>query len=223
MSLLHVTVQSHERALERCDGKLTRVLEPGRHRRQRRARYEHVDVRERLSTVSPQEVPTSDGVSVKVSAAIRWSIVDAASYVATIDAESFVYLATQVALRDALSGLELADVTREGRHTVTDALTEAAQQAGLGVGIAVAEVVVKDVILPPEIRAAYAELVTARQRSQVQLETARSESAALRSMANAAKLMDDHPALARLRLVQAAPYGTQVVLQVRDGAPTPES
>lgn len=223
MSLLHVTVQSHERALERTDGTLTRVLEPGRYRRQRRASYEHVDVRERLSTVAPQEVPTADGVSVKVSAAIRWSIVDAAAYVGTIEAESLVYLAAQVALRDALSGLELADVTREGRRTVTEALTAAAQQAGLGVGIAVAEVVVKDVVLPPEIRAAYAEIVTARQRSQVQLETARSEAAALRSMANTAKLMDDHPALARLRLIQSAPYGTQVVLQVRDADVTPDA
>ena len=78
------------------------------------------------------------------------------------------------------------------------------------------EVVVKDVVLPSEIRAAYAELVTARQRGQVQLETARAETAALRSMANAAKLLDDHPALAQLRLVQAAPYGTKFVLQVKD-------
>ncbi len=60
------------------------------------------------------------------------------------------------------------------------------------------------------------ELVTARQRGQVQLETARAETAALRPMANAAKLLDDHPALAQLRLIQAAPPGTTIVLEVGD-------
>jgi hypothetical protein len=67
--------------------------------------------------------------------------------------------------------------------------------------------VVKDVILPPELRSAYAELVTSRTRGQAQLEAARAETAALRSLANGAKLLDEHPALARVRLVQALPYG----------------
>ncbi|MFZ2241671.1 MAG: slipin family protein, partial [Gordonia amarae] len=40
---------------------------------------------------------------------------------------------------------------------------------------------------------------------------------ALRSMANAGRLLDAHPALAQLRMVQEVPYGTKVVLAV--GAP----
>ena len=74
------------------------------------------------------------------------------------------------------------------------------------------EVVVKDVILPGDLRAAYAELVSARTRGQAQLEAARAETAALRSLANGAKLLDEHPALARLRLVQALPPGSTVEL-----------
>ena len=79
-------------------------------------------------------------------------------------------------------------------------------------GVEVWQVVVKDVILPPDLRSAYAELVTARARGQAQLEAARAETAALRSLANGAKLLDDHPALARLRLVQALPPGSTVEL-----------
>ena len=62
------------------------------------------------------------------------------------------------------------------------------------------------------------ELVTARSRGLAQLEAARAETVALRSLANGARLLDEHPALARLRLVQAAPYGSRVVLAVGDGA-----
>ena len=49
--------------------------------------------------------------------------------------------------------------------------------------------------------------MTARQRGQAKLEAARAETAALRSLANGAKLLDEHPALARQRLVQALPPG----------------
>lgn len=81
----------------------------------------------------------------------------------------------------------------------------------------VADVVIKDVVLPGELRAAAMELATAQQRAAIQLEQARAETAALRSMANAAKLLDDHPALARQRLVQAAGPGARLVLQLSDG------
>jgi regulator of protease activity HflC (stomatin/prohibitin superfamily) len=218
MGIFHLTVHAHERALEQRDGRLGAVLGPGRHRRRRRTTYQLLDVRERLSQVAPQEVLTADGVTVKVSAAMRWSIIDPHAFVLTVDPEAIVYLAVQVSLREQLATLELAAVVREGRRTVAEAMTAAAREAGLTLGMEILAVVVKDVVLPAEIRTLYAEMATARQRGQVQLETARAETAALRSMANAAKILDDHPALAQLRLVQSAPYGTKIVLQVRDGA-----
>jgi regulator of protease activity HflC (stomatin/prohibitin superfamily) len=91
-------------------------------------------------------------------------------------------------------------------------VTAAAVEAADPLGLTVADVVIKDVIVPVELRSAYAELVTTKQRAQEQLEAARAETAALRSMANGAKLLDDHPALAMLRMIQAAPYGTKIVL-----------
>ena len=78
------------------------------------------------------------------------------------------------------------------------------------------EVVVKDVILPPEVRAAATELVTARTRGMARLESARAETAALRSLANGAKVVAANPALARLRMVQEAFPGTTLVLQLRE-------
>lgn len=71
---------------------------------------------------------------------------------------------------------------------------------------------VKDVILPAELRTAYAELSPPGSAARGQLEAARSETAALRSLANAARLHDEHPALVQLRLVQAVPYGSTVRL-----------
>lgn len=218
MSVFTVVVARHERVLAVRDGAVVGVLDPGRHRRQRRVSYEPVDIRPRLGSVAPQEVLTADGISVRVTAATRWRIVDPLAFTAMTDPEAVVYLAIQVALREQLSTRESGDVVRSGRAEVSIAVLEAAQAAGQPVGIAVEDVVIKDIVLPAELRAAYAELVTVRQRAQAQLETARAETAALRSMANAAKLLDDHPALARLRMIQAAPYGTKIVLTTPDGA-----
>jgi hypothetical protein len=79
---------------------------------------------------------------------------------------------------------------------------------------------------PAEIRAAAMQLVTAKTRGAAQLESARAETAALRALANAGKLLDAHPALAQLRLVQQIPCGSRVVLAmggaVPDTAPDPD-
>lgn len=204
-----------ERVLEYVDGSFTRVLGPGRHRRRtrRRAQYRRVWMPQRIETLAPQDVLTSEGVTVRVSSATRWGVGDPRQFVELAqDPAAIVYLAVQVALREALVGYDVERAVRESRVPVGVALTEAARTAGAGVGIDVREVVVKDVILPPELRASYAELATARTRGLAQLEAARAETAALRSLANGAKLLDEHPALARQRLVQALPPGTTVKL-----------
>lgn len=208
-----LTVFSHERAVEYVDGVCTRVLGPGRHRQPRRATYRRVQVLDQVVTTAPQEVLTADGVSVRVTAAVRWRVADPRAYVETVaDPTGLVYLAVQVALRDALAAVDVEALVRDARRLTGAALVEAARGAGASVGVEVVDVVVKDVILPPDLRSAYAELVTARTRGQAQLEAARSETAALRSLANGAKLLDEHPALARLKLVQALPYGSTLEL-----------
>ncbi|CAN7260485.1 slipin family protein [Knoellia sp. LjRoot47] len=217
MFLIHVSVPAHCAAVELVDGAPTRVLEPGRHRRARRATYVVVDLREQLLAVPPQEILTVDGVQVRVSAAVRWAIADPVAWLErATDPLALVYLGTQVALRDAVAGLTLDTVAQRGSGLDAAALTAAVASVARPVGVAVTEVVVKDVIVPAEVRAATLELATARQRGAAQLEAARAETAALRSLANGAKLLDDHPALARMRLVQSAPMGTQLVLRLGD-------
>ena len=212
-----LTVQPGVNVVEYLDGACTRVLAPGRHAKRTRADYRAVSVRERLDLVAPQEVLTSDGVTVRVTASVRSRVADPQRLLeAADDPFALVYLAVQVALREALVEVDAESVVRAARRTLGDSVTLAARAVGERVGLDVLEVVVKDVILPPELRSAYAELVTARTRGQAQLEAARADTAALRSLANGAKLLDEHPALARLRLVQALPYGSKLELSFDD-------
>lgn len=78
-----ITVRSHERVLAYRDGRLERVLNPGRHRRRARTDLVRVDVRERIVTLAPQEVLTSDGVTLRVTAALVWSVSDPVAFLET--------------------------------------------------------------------------------------------------------------------------------------------
>ena len=222
MSLTRFTVEPRHCALRYRHGGLEQVLPAGRHRRVRGQRLVVLDLRERLAPIAPQEVLTSDGVTIRVSAVVRWSVGDPVAFVeVSDDPAATVYLAAQVALRDALASLTADEVVGRGAVLPADRITAATAEVARRVGVDVAEVVVKDVIVPVELRAAAAELATARRRGEAQLEAARAETAALRSLANGAKLLDAHPALARLRLVQSAPPGTRIVLGVPDAGHDP--
>lgn len=207
------TVQPWEVLLERRDGEATVVLGPGRHVVRRRAEHQLVDLRERLDLVPTQEVLTADGVTAKVSAVFRWTVADPVAFTERLrDPVGAVYLAIQLGLRDVLAGQEAEALVRAPRSRLAEGVRDRAAASAAEVGIRLVDVVVKDVVLPGDLRAAYAELVVGRHRAQAQLEAARAETAALRSLANGAKLLDDHPSLAQLRLVQALPPGSRVEL-----------
>ena len=71
------------------------------------------------------------------------------------------------------------------------------------IGINILAVEVKDVIFPADLKSAFAETLKAKQEGQAALERARGETAALRNLANAARVLEGNPALMNLRLVQS--------------------
>jgi regulator of protease activity HflC (stomatin/prohibitin superfamily) len=216
MSLINrVTVKAGQSALAYRSGALSRVLEPGKYWLYGAVSIVVVDIRERLITLAPQEVLTSDAVSLRVTVALRIVVTDAAAYIEkAVDPVAAVYLAAQITLRENAAELAAEDVMRRSTRIDAVAIRDAAREAGARTGIDVLDAYVKDVIVPAEMRTAAMELVTAKSRGAAQLEAARAETAALRALANAGKLLDAHPALAQMRLVQQVPYGSRVVLAV---------
>lgn len=215
--LFSVVVDAGEVALVHRDGSLARTLSPGRYNRRRGETYVVVDMSERLTTLAPQEIPTAEGVAVKVGSAVRWKVTDPVAFTTrTRQAEDVLYLEAQVALRTVLAELPLDKIAQapRGDASLTDRVRDLVNSAVAELGISVVAVVARDVILPSEVRQANLDLVTARVRGLAQLETARAETATLRSLANAARVLDASPALERLRLVQSAPYGAQIRIEM---------
>jgi regulator of protease activity HflC (stomatin/prohibitin superfamily) len=207
-------VQAWEQALVFRRGALVETLGPGAYRRWRGAQVVRVvDTRSWTVVLPTQEVPIADGVPVKVTVAAVARVVDAAAFVTgSQDPHAALYLAVQVALRAVVTGMPL-DELLTGRGAIGSLLL--ASVIGIDdLGVAVDSLEVKDIVLPAEVKRAQVEVLVAKAEGLAALERARGETAALRSLANGARLAADNPALLHLRLFQqlAATTGHTVVI-----------
>jgi regulator of protease activity HflC (stomatin/prohibitin superfamily) len=183
-------------------GQLVTTLTPGRYRRWGAGfTLRAVDIRPWILTLPTQEVPTADGATVKVTVAGQARVTDPVAFVtAAQDANQGLYLAIQIALREVLVGTPL-DALLAGRAELGARLAEAVRGVDQ-LGLAAERLEIKDVILPGELKKAQAQLLVARAQGLAALERARGETAALRGLANAARMAADNPALVQLRLLQ---------------------
>jgi regulator of protease activity HflC (stomatin/prohibitin superfamily) len=217
---VRIVVQEWERVLAYRDGRFEEILGPGGHRRRgRRRAFVRVPVRPRLLFVPGQEVLTADGLSVRVSLAVAVSTTDPRRWHEAVDhADGFVYSALQIGLREAVAAQTLEELLA-ARVPLSDGLRERVQASADAVGISVDSLAVRDVMVPAELRRAAADVATARAQGQAVLERARSEVAATRALANAARMIADQPALLQLRTLQAVEAGRATVVLTQGAVP----
>jgi regulator of protease activity HflC (stomatin/prohibitin superfamily) len=198
-----VVVIEYERGLRYDKGRFTGEVGPGRYWLVRqRSTIERIDVRATVVTVPGQEVITSDGVSIRISLAAEYAIVDPA--VAVNEHEDFrgaLHVALQLALRELAAETEV-DTLLERRTELGARLLERTVEAARGLGVELRSVEIKDLMFPGELRRTFAQVVAARKEGLAALERARGETASLRNLANAARMMSANPALLQLRLLQ---------------------
>ena len=90
----------------------------------------------------------------------------------------------------------------------------------LTLGIEVISVGVRDVILPGEMKVLLNRVTEAKKAAEANLVTRREETAAMRSQANTAKLMENNPALMRLReleVLEKVAANTQLTVLLGEG------
>jgi regulator of protease activity HflC (stomatin/prohibitin superfamily) len=185
-------------------GKFVRVLAPGRHVHWgRHFTIRWVDVRRALLVIPGQDVLTSDNVGLKLSLLVFYQVTDAAK--ATHDTQNWqsdLHNAAQLALRAVVASLAVEALLNQ-RFGVGAQLLARVQPEAAKIGINVLAVEVRDVMFPADLKRAFADVLKAKQEGQAALERARGESAALRNLANAARVLEGNPALMNLRLMQS--------------------
>ena len=224
---VRVVLLEHQRGVQYSDGKLKGVLEPGVYWSTSRRQIFPVDVRPQLHQVPGQEILTSDAIAVKVSASIEYAIIDPIKMLnGSTNLVALVYSKAQLSLREAVGELSLDDLLA-GREAISVRLVGLLTPAMVELGLELKSARILDFMLPSDIRRAYGLAVTAKKEGVAALERARGETAALRSLANAARTMQDHPGLLQLRAVQAieASKGNATlelkIADPRDGAKPP--
>ncbi len=197
-------VSEFERGLQYSRGRFVRVLTPGPHWYFRPfTTVTKVDVRPRVVSVSGQEVLSSDGVALKVSLAAEYeverpdvAINEVASY------QEALYIRLQLALRAVIGSAPIEEVL-ERRAEFGKRLMDVVGPEAPRFGLKLISADVKDIMFPGQLKQVFAQVAKARQEGLAALERARGETAALRNLANAARLLEKNPVLMQLRVIQS--------------------
>jgi len=199
-----ITVLEYEKGLKYGRGKFKSVLAPGQYWYMPFfTLVQKLDIRPRFVSITGQEVLSSDGVTLKVSLAANFEITD--PNVAINKVKSFqeaLYLELQLALREIIGAVNI-DTVLSGRNELSKKLMEATEPKVTALGLKLISVNLKDIMFPGKLKEIFAQVVNAKKEGLAALEKARGETAALRNLANAARMLEGNPNLMQLRLVQA--------------------
>lgn len=205
--VLRTIVGQHQRGLLFVNGRLEQVLGPGRHvlwnLPDAPTSVVAVDMRRQILAVTGQELMTKDKVTLRLSLAVEWAPKDPALHQrATADPKAAVYAMAQLALRDFVAGVTL-DELLEQRDELTAWLRGRMVPEADQVGIAVASVGVKDIMLPGEMKSLMNRVIEAEKEAMANAIRRKDQVAETRAQANAAQLMGERPALMRLKELEA--------------------
>jgi regulator of protease activity HflC (stomatin/prohibitin superfamily) len=166
---------------------------------QSEAKVVEVDLRETMVDVGGQEIMTADKVTLRLNAVVTYKIADARKAVSqTDDVRQALYRETQLVLRSVVGAREL-DVFLTDKDAVAKEIEDNVRRRAGELGLEIASVGIRDVILPGDMKDLMNKVTEARKAAEANLIFRREETAAIRSQANTAKLLAESPTLMRRR------------------------
>jgi len=152
--------------------------------------------------VPPQDIITSDNVSVKVNAVVYFRVIEAIK--AIVEVENYLYATSQLSqttLRSVLGEVALDDLLSH-RETLNLKLQNILDKHTDPWGIKVALVEVKQVDLPQEMQRAMAKQAEAEREKRAKIIHADGEFQAAEKLAQAAAVVSKEPVAIQLRYLQ---------------------
>jgi regulator of protease activity HflC (stomatin/prohibitin superfamily) len=215
------TVYQYEQALLFRRGVFKKLLSPGQYRfLPAFSNVQKVDVRLRTISIPSQEVLSSDNVTLKVTLAAQYSVSDPAVAITKVERfQDAFYMTLQLALRELVGAAPIDEVIAK-RTEIGKKVFEQTEGKAKELGLTLKVVDVKDIMFPGDLKKIFAQVVKAQKEGLAALEKARGETAALRNLANAAKVLEGNPVLMQLRVLQSLEGGSgnTVVMGFPQGA-----
>lgn len=165
-------------------------------------RIQRVSLRTVVMDVPPQDVITSDNVTLKVNAVVYFRVIDPLK--AIIQVENFMYATSQLAqttLRAVLGQADLDELLTQ-REKINKDLQEIIDTSTDPWGIKVSDVEIKHVDLPQEMQRAMAKQAEAERERRAKVIHAQGELQAAVKLSEAAEMIEKHPIALQLRYLQ---------------------
>lgn len=203
---VEVTAAQGTTVLRYVDGVLEAELGPGRHAAwttSQKVNFAVIDLREKLLHITGQEVMTKDKVTLRLNVSVQYHVADA-KRLATIarEPDDVLYLAVQLAAREQIATRTL-DELLASRDAIAGAISPAVAERAASIGLSVITFGVKDVVLPGDMKELMNRVIEAQKVAEANVITRREEIAAVRSMAQTAKVLSENPLLLRLKELEA--------------------
>lgn len=199
-------VATHERALVYVNGAFHAVLGPGPyalHADGRVLSVLKVDVRERELTMVGQDVITKDHVSLRMNVIAKVRVIDPRKSVESVQAvDVALYSEAQLVVRRFIASRTVDEILAARTDSLGALRTELAARAAEW-GVEIVALDLKDLVLPGEMKAILNRVVEATKQAEANNILRREETAATRSLANTAKMLEQNPMLLRLKELEA--------------------
>lgn len=196
------TVEPHHQGVLFINGEFVATLPPGRYafwKNVAQVKFVQEDLREVMLDVTGQDIMTADKVTLRMNAVVTYRIVDARLSVSTVDdARQALYREAQLALRAVVGARELDTFLME-KDSVAGELGDLVRTRARSLGVELIAVGIRDIILPGEMKELMNKVTEAKKAAEANLIARREETAAIRSQANTARLLQENPTLMRLR------------------------
>jgi regulator of protease activity HflC (stomatin/prohibitin superfamily) len=196
-----VTIFEYEKGVRFYKGKFKDIVGPGKYIYfNSSTRIEVFDLRPSIMSINGQDLLSADNVSVKISLAIKYQITDPQALIFQYeDFHGYLYMTIQFKLREVISALDIDEILIN-RKNISDRVKDLLLEDQSLTGLLIHSVDLKDIMLSAEMKKVFADAIKVRKEALNSLEKARGEMATLRSLANAAKMMEKNPELVKLRL-----------------------
>lgn len=165
-------------------------------------RMRKMDLRIVALDITPQDTITRDNVSVTVNAVVYFRVSDPVQ--AVVEVEDYIFATSQLAqttLRSVIGQSELDELLAE-RERINDVVRDIIDQGTDPWGIDVTSVEIKDIDLPQEMKRAMAKQAEAERERRGKVIAAEGEFQASQKLADAAKVITQHPVALQLRFLQ---------------------
>ena len=142
---------------------------------------------------------TADKVSLRINIIVRFQVTDPVRATeGTQSVREALYSEAQMTARRHVAGVTVDDLL-EKRQAARAAMLSELSDRGEALGVSIAGIDLKDVILPGEMKAIFNQVIAAQKRAAANVITRREETAATRSLANTARMLENNPTLLKLK------------------------